>query len=127
MHAPHASPCRPSTLACHRNFSSACASQRQLNLAAADSAQKDKNCKADTFRAAGWPTMHLTKLVIKNLCKLQYAELSFQACLNVLVGGNNICKTAVVEALRKLLAGARRTLANVPLKRIGLLGPIVAR
>lgn len=49
--------------------------------------------------------MHLSKLVIKNFRKLQLAELSFQAGLNVLVGGNNVGKTAVVDALRALLAG----------------------
>ena len=49
--------------------------------------------------------MHLAKLVIKNFRKLKHAELSFQAGLNVLVGGNNVGKTAVVDALRALLAG----------------------
>ncbi|WP_321883297.1 ATP-dependent nuclease [Paraburkholderia bannensis] len=49
--------------------------------------------------------MHLSKLVIKNFRKLKYAELSFQPGLNVLVGGNNVGKTAVVDALRALLAG----------------------
>lgn len=49
--------------------------------------------------------MHLAKLVIKNFRKLKYAELSFQAGLNVLVGANNVGKTGVVDALRVLLAG----------------------
>jgi putative ATP-dependent endonuclease of OLD family len=49
--------------------------------------------------------MHLAKLVIKNFRKLAHAELSFQTGLNVLVGGNNVGKTAVVDALRTLLAG----------------------
>lgn len=49
--------------------------------------------------------MYLAKLVIKNFRKLAHAELSFQAGLNVLVGGNNVGKTAVVDALRALLAG----------------------
>lgn len=49
--------------------------------------------------------MHLAKLVIKNFRKLKHAELSFKAGLNVLVGGNNVGKTAVVNALRALLAG----------------------
>ena len=44
--------------------------------------------------------MYLAKLVIKNFRKLKHAELSFQAGLNVLVGGNNVGKTAVVDALR---------------------------
>jgi putative ATP-dependent endonuclease of OLD family len=49
--------------------------------------------------------MHLAKLVIKNFRKLAHAELTFQSGLNVLVGGNNVGKTAVVDALRALLAG----------------------
>lgn len=49
--------------------------------------------------------MHLAKLVIKNFRKIAHAELSFQGGLNVLVGGNNVGKTAVVDALRALLAG----------------------
>lgn len=49
--------------------------------------------------------MNLAKLVIKNFRKLKHAELSFQPGLNVLVGGNNVGKTAVVDALRALLAG----------------------
>lgn len=49
--------------------------------------------------------MHLAKLVIKNFRKLKHAELSFQEGLNVLVGGNNVGKTAVIDALRALLAG----------------------
>jgi len=49
--------------------------------------------------------MHLSKLVIKNFRKLKLAELSFQPGLNVLVGGNNVGKTAVIDALRALLAG----------------------
>ena len=49
--------------------------------------------------------MHLAKLVIKNFRKLAHAELTFQSGLNVLVGENNVGKTAVVDALRALLAG----------------------
>jgi putative ATP-dependent endonuclease of the OLD family len=49
--------------------------------------------------------MYLAKLVIRNFRRLQDVELSFQAGLNVLVGGNNVGKTAVVDALRALLAG----------------------
>jgi putative ATP-dependent endonuclease of OLD family len=49
--------------------------------------------------------MHLAKLVIKNFRKLEHVELSFQPGLNVLVGGNNVGKTAIVDALRTLLAG----------------------
>lgn len=58
--------------------------------------------------------MHLAKLVIKNFRKLNHAELSFQPGLNVLVGSNNVGKTAVVDALRALLAGH-----DEPYPRIG--------
>ncbi|MGZ2744476.1 ATP-dependent nuclease [Burkholderia stagnalis] len=49
--------------------------------------------------------MHLAQLNIKNFRKLRNAELSFQPGLNILVGANNVGKTAVVDALRALLAG----------------------
>jgi len=49
--------------------------------------------------------MHLARLVIKNFRKMKHVDLSFRAGLNVLVGGNNVGKTAVVDALRALLAG----------------------
>lgn len=49
--------------------------------------------------------MHLAKLVIKNFRKLKHAELNFQPGLNVLVGANNVGKTAVIDALRVLLVG----------------------
>lgn len=49
--------------------------------------------------------MYLAQLTISNFRKLQNAELRFQPGLNVLVGANNVGKTAVVDALRALLAG----------------------
>ena len=49
--------------------------------------------------------MYLAKLSISNFRKLAAAELSFQPGLNVLVGANNVGKTAVIDALRALLAG----------------------
>lgn len=49
--------------------------------------------------------MYLAQLNITNFRKLKKAELSFQRGLNVLVGANNAGKTAVVDALRSLLAG----------------------
>lgn len=58
--------------------------------------------------------MHLAKLIIKNFRKLAHAELTFQPGLNVLVGGNNVGKTAVVDALRALLAGY-----DEPFPRVG--------
>lgn len=49
--------------------------------------------------------MYLAQLAISNFRKLQKAELIFQPGLNILVGANNVGKTAVVDALRALLAG----------------------
>lgn len=49
--------------------------------------------------------MYLAQLNISNFRKLQKAELSFQPGLNILLGANNVGKTAVVDALRALLAG----------------------
>jgi putative ATP-dependent endonuclease of OLD family len=50
--------------------------------------------------------MYLAELSIKNFRRLNDATLRFVPGLNVLVGPNNIGKTAVVDALRALLAGA---------------------
>lgn len=49
--------------------------------------------------------MYLAELTIKNFRKLREARLAFQPGLNVLVGPNNVGKSAVVDALRTLLAG----------------------
>jgi putative ATP-dependent endonuclease of OLD family len=49
--------------------------------------------------------MHLAQLSIYNFRKIFNAELQFQSGLNVIVGANNVGKTAVVDALRALLAG----------------------
>ncbi len=49
--------------------------------------------------------MYLAQLKISNFRKLQKVNLSFQPGLNVLVGSNNVGKTAVIDALRALLAG----------------------
>lgn len=49
--------------------------------------------------------MYLAKLTISNFRKLKEASFEFVPGLNVLVGANNIGKTAVVDALRMLLAG----------------------
>lgn len=49
--------------------------------------------------------MHLAELNIYNFRKLRDAKLRFQAGLNVIVGANNVGKSAVVDALRALLAG----------------------
>ena len=49
--------------------------------------------------------MYLSKLIIKNFRKIEYAEFNFVSGLNVILGPNNIGKTAVVDALRSLLAG----------------------
>ena len=50
--------------------------------------------------------MYLAELSIKNFRRLSDVTLKFAPGLNVLVGPNNVGKTAVVDALRALLAGA---------------------
>ena len=49
--------------------------------------------------------MYLAKLTVSNFRRLQSAVFEFVPGLNVIVGANNIGKTAVVDALRSLLAG----------------------
>jgi putative ATP-dependent endonuclease of the OLD family len=49
--------------------------------------------------------MYLATLKISNFRKLKEATLSFEPGLNIIVGANNIGKTAVIDALRALLAG----------------------
>lgn len=62
-------------------------------------------CKDNNLRISWGGYMHLAQLTISNFRKLQKAVLEFQPGLNVLVGANNVGKTAVVDALRALLAG----------------------
>lgn len=47
--------------------------------------------------------MYLSKLTIKNFRKIKELTINFQSGLNVIVGPNNIGKTAVIDALRALL------------------------
>lgn len=49
--------------------------------------------------------MYLAQLNISNFRKVKKVELHFQPGLNILVGANNVGKTAIVDALRALLAG----------------------
>tara|TARA_R100000935_G_scaffold36463_1_gene57470 strand:+ start:1165 stop:2898 length:1734 start_codon:yes stop_codon:yes gene_type:complete len=49
--------------------------------------------------------MYLASLTIKNFRRIQSATIEFEPGLNIIVGPNNIGKTAVVDALRSLLAG----------------------
>jgi putative ATP-dependent endonuclease of OLD family len=49
--------------------------------------------------------MHLAELDISNFRKLRQTVVHFQPGLNILVGANNVGKTAVIDALRALLAG----------------------
>jgi putative ATP-dependent endonuclease of OLD family len=49
--------------------------------------------------------MYLAELNIRNFRKLRDVQLRFRPGLNVLVGANNVGKSAVVDALRALLAG----------------------
>jgi len=50
--------------------------------------------------------VHLASLKIKNFRRISDTVVRFKAGLNVIVGPNNIGKTAIVDALRSLLAGA---------------------
>lgn len=49
--------------------------------------------------------MYLAELTIENFRKLEKLCLRFQPGLNILVGANNVGKTAVIDSLRALLAG----------------------
>ena len=49
--------------------------------------------------------MYLAELSISNFRKINNAVIHFQSGLNVLIGANNAGKTAIVDALRSLLAG----------------------
>ncbi len=49
--------------------------------------------------------VYLSRLTIRNFRKLESVDLSFQSGLNILVGPNNVGKTAVIDALRALLGG----------------------
>ncbi|GGZ32901.1 ATP-dependent nuclease [Asticcacaulis endophyticus] len=50
--------------------------------------------------------MFLASMTINNFRRLKEVRLEFKDGLNVIVGPNNVGKTAVVDALRALLAGA---------------------
>jgi putative ATP-dependent endonuclease of OLD family len=50
--------------------------------------------------------MHLAELTITGFRKLASLKVSFRPGLNVLVGSNNVGKTAVIDALRALLSTA---------------------
>lgn len=49
--------------------------------------------------------MYLASLTINNFRRIKFATIEFEPGLNIIVGPNNIGKTAVVDALRALLAG----------------------
>jgi hypothetical protein len=49
--------------------------------------------------------MYLASLKINNFRRIKSATIEFEPGLNIIVGPNNIGKTAVVDALRSLLAG----------------------
>lgn len=50
--------------------------------------------------------MYLANLKVSNFRKLSNVSLDFNEGLNIIVGPNNVGKSAVVDALRSLLAGA---------------------
>jgi putative ATP-dependent endonuclease of OLD family len=47
--------------------------------------------------------MHLSELTIEGFRRIESLNVKFRPGLNVLVGPNNVGKTAVVDALRALL------------------------
>lgn len=49
--------------------------------------------------------MYLASLTISNFRRIKHASIEFVPGLNIIVGPNNIGKTAVVDALRSLLSG----------------------
>lgn len=49
--------------------------------------------------------MYLAQLNITNFRKIKNTELHFRPGMNIIIGANNVGKTAVVDALRALLAG----------------------
>ncbi len=49
--------------------------------------------------------MYLASLTINNFRRIKSATIEFEPGLNIIVSPNNIGKTAVVDALRSLLAG----------------------
>src|SRR5262245_11591978 len=49
--------------------------------------------------------MYLAQLSVRNFRRLSHVVIEFAPGLNILVGPNNVGKTAVVDALRSLLAG----------------------
>jgi putative ATP-dependent endonuclease of OLD family len=49
--------------------------------------------------------VYLAKLTIENFRKLEKVEVCFQPGLNIIVGPNNVGKTAVIDGLRALLGG----------------------
>lgn len=53
--------------------------------------------------------MYLSKLKISNFRKLKEISLEFKKGLNVIIGANNIGKSAIVDALRALLSGFDET------------------
>lgn len=65
---------------------------------------KDTVCSLDNNGKRG-ESVYLAQLNISNFRKLKKVDLHFQNGLNVLVGSNNAGKTAVIDALRALLAG----------------------
>lgn len=54
----------------------------------------------------GETSLYLALLTIRNFRRLKEATIQFRPGLNVIVGPNNVGKTALVDALRALLAGA---------------------
>lgn len=56
-------------------------------------------------RGYGDVALYLEKLTVSNFRKFKAAEFKFTTGLNIIIGSNNIGKTALIDALRSLLAG----------------------
>jgi len=69
--------------------------------------------------------MYLSQFKILNFRKIKHISIEFNPGLNIIVGENNIGKTAIVDALRVLLSGQSEFNFGY-LKRI-YLNPILTR
>jgi putative ATP-dependent endonuclease of OLD family len=71
--------------------------------------------------------VHLASLRIKNFRRFADTTVRFKSGLNIIVGPNNIGKTAIVDALRSLLAGTddpypRLTVDDIHVPKAGVAG-----
>lgn len=70
--------------------------------------------------------MYLANLKVSNFRKLSNVSLDFNEGLNIIVGANNVGKSAVVDALRSLLAGADDPYPRLTVDDIHMVEPVGA-